>query len=299
MKLRQRDDREVFGISFLDVISCGFGAVLSLVIMAKNGEDQIEVPDPVYQIEQIDAGPQESAIKTEIEKLGMELVGLRNRESELQSRLERATSAVNESNETLQAIEPKKSPALGQVGTIDSIYAGGIPVGREYVIFLIDTSGSMKTHWSTMTSTVKAIISAHPTVKGLQIMSDNGSYLIDGYAGRWIPDTRSARQRAMTKLDTWSAYSSSSPAEGLEAALKKYARKGDAVSIYVVGDDFTGSSYQRVIDTIDRWNIDPNTGERSAIIHGIGFPWGLGDRFATLMREVAHQNGGVFVALQK
>ena len=85
--------------------------------------------------------------------------------------------------------------------------------------------------------------------------------------------------------------------EGLKVALQKYAGKGDSVSIYVIGDDFTGASYQHVIDTIDRWNIDKRTGERSAIIHGIGFPWGLGDRFATLMREVAIQNGGVFVAL--
>ena len=204
---------------------------------------------------------------------------------------------VNESNETLQAMESDKSSARGRVGSIASIYAGGVPVGREYVIFLIDTSGSMQKYWPNVISKIKAIISAHPTVKGLQIMNDNGYYLIDGYAGRWIPDTPTARQRAMKKLETWSGYSSSSPAKGLETALKKYARKGDAVSIYVIGDDFTGASYQQVIDTIDRWNIDPKTGDRSAIIHGIGFPWGLGDRFSTLMREVANQNGGVFVAL--
>jgi len=80
-------------------------------------------------------------------------------------------------------------------------------------------------------------------------------------------------------------------------ALRTYARKGDAVSIYVVGDDFTGASFPEVIDTIDRWNVDPATGKRSATIHAIGFPWGIGTRFSTLMREVTLQNGGVFIAL--
>ena len=121
--------------------------------------------------------------------------------------------------------------------------------------------------------------------------------MISGYAKKWIPDTTSARKRALEKFVNWSSFSNSSPAEGLEAALKNYAQSQNNVSIYVLGDDFTGDSYELVTRVIDRWNIDKTTGERKAIIHGIGFPWGLGDRFSTLMREVAVQNGGVFIAL--
>jgi len=297
MKLRQRDDREVFGISFLDVISCGFGAVLSLVIMARHGDLKIELPDIVNRTQQMEVKPKDLDIEAEIEKLSKESAALRKRKIELESRLKDVTKDVKNSSEMLSSMSVDTSPSIGRAGSMESVYSGGVPVGREYIIFIIDTSGSMQAHWSTMLSKVKAIVSAHPTVKGLQIMSDNGSYLIEGYAGRWIPDSTAARKRAMKKLETWSEYSNSSPAEGLKVALQKYAGKGDSVSIYVIGDDFTGASYQHVIDTIDRWNIDKRTGERSAIIHGIGFPWGLGDRFATLMREVAIQNGGVFVAL--
>ena len=294
MKLRRRNI-DIFGISFLDVISCGLGAVLALVIIAENGELDIEVPSPIDVSPQVDNSFDGTELKAEIASLKEVLLGLQSRESELQTRLTASSKVLNESQEKLQLTESAESPVYGPAGSIDSIYAGGVPVGREYVIFLIDTSGSMQAYWATVVSRIRNIISAHPAVKGLQVMNDNGQYLMDGYSDRWIPDTPSARKRVMEKLETWSSFSNSSPAEGLEKALKTYARKGDAVSIYVIGDDFTGASYQLVIDTIDHWNIDPKTGERSAIIHGIGFPWGLGDRFATLMREVAIQNDGVFV----
>jgi len=294
MKIRKRGEREIFGISFLDVISCGFGAVLALVIMA-NKEEQIPEPALKNLVERTDSAAQVAAIKADIEQFGLELTSLEQREAALKLRLAAAQAAAKAS--AAQIREASGAPVQAQTGTLDSIYAGGIPVGREYIIFIIDTSGSMQRDWARVVNRIKAIIAAHPKVKGLQIMSDNGGYLIDGYAGRWIPDTQSARARVVSKLASWSEYSNSSPAKGLELALKKYAGKGNEVSIYVFGDDFTGSSYQQVIDVIDRWNIDPATGSRSAIIHGVGFPGGLGNRFATLMREVATQNGGVFVAL--
>lgn len=62
------------------------------------------------------------------------------------------------------------------------------------------------------------------------------------------------------------------------------------------GDDYTGASYDEVLDVIDRWNVD-EYGNRLASIHGIGFPWGIGDRYATLMKEVAYRNKGVFLGL--
>jgi len=42
-------------------------------------------------------------------------------------------------------------------------------------------------------------------------------------------------------------------------------------------------------------SVEPN-GKRRAKIHGVGFPWGVDERFPTLMREVALQNGGVYLS---
>ena len=50
-------------------------------------------------------------------------------------------------------------------------------------------------------------------------MSDNGEYLLEGYASSWIPDTELVRDRIIQKLQSWSPYSNSSPFEGLERAL--------------------------------------------------------------------------------
>ena len=136
----------------------------------------------------------------------------------------------------------------------------------------------------------------HPQVKGLQILDDNGNPLLPSYKRAWIPDTKVARNRAIKALEEMSGFSNSSPAEGLEIALRSFTRPETGVSIYVLGDDFTGPSYDTVLNTVERWNIDSD-GSTKATIHALGFPWGLGDRYATLTRELADRTNGVFVGL--
>lgn len=295
--MRRRIDKEIFGTAFLDVISCALGAVILMILLAKNGDLDI-----ILKSENIDIAPNvplNLALKAEVLKLESEVAIIDQRTRVLDARI----STLDRENKSLSLeIEDRgkssPSPSQPNIGTMKSIYAGGIPVGREYIIFIIDTSGSMGANWEKVMSTLTAIMDAHPKVKGLQVISDNGAYLMKGYAKKWIPDTRISRTTALDKLKTWRAWSNSSPVEGLETALKVYASRSDPVSIYVLGDDFTGKSFEAVTSTINRWNIDRNTGERRAIIHGIGFSWGLGDRYATLMREIANQNDGVFIGLQ-
>ena len=295
--MRRRIDKEIFGTAFLDVISCALGAVILMILLAKNGDIDI-----ILKSENIDIAPNvplNLALKAEVLKLESEVAIIDQRARVLATRI----STLDGENKSLSLeVEDRgkssPSPSQPNIGTMKSIYAGGIPVGREYIIFIIDTSGSMGANWEKVMSTLTAIMDAHPKVKGLQVISDNGAYLMKGYAKKWIPDSRISRTTALDKLKTWRAWSNSSPVEGLETALKVYASRSDPVSIYVLGDDFTGKSFEAVTSTINRWNIDRNTGERRAIIHGIGFSWGLGDRYATLMREIANQNDGVFIGLQ-
>ena len=42
MRKIQRAPVEVFNIAFLDIISCAFGAVVMLVLLAKNGTEDTE-----------------------------------------------------------------------------------------------------------------------------------------------------------------------------------------------------------------------------------------------------------------
>ena len=171
---------------------------------------------------------------------------------------------------------------------------GGIPVDSEYIIFVVDTSGSMQRFaWPLLRHKMDEVLDAYPKVKGLQIMSDEGGYMFSSYAGKWIPDTPARRQAIRERLRSWNAFSNSSPVEGIEAAIKIFWSPDRKISLYVMGDEFTGDSIDKVLVEVDRLNRKDARGERKVRIHAIGFPTVLdqsvfpettGIRFATLMR---------------
>jgi hypothetical protein len=181
---------------------------------------------------------------------------------------------------------------------------GGIPVDSEYIIFVIDTSGSMQeNHWQRAQDTLREILDIYPKVKGIQIMDDEGAYMFGEYRGQWIPDTPARRKVILERFHDWESFSNSSPVEGIEAAIHTYWAQDKRISIYVFGDDFTGDSIQEVLDTVDRLNRNEDTGKRRVRIHAIGFPmpdrypqFGS-QRFSALMRALCERNGGTFVGL--
>ena len=59
----------------------------------------------------------------------------------------------------------KASSDRAKVGTPDEEIAG-IPVDRRYVIFVVDTSGSMKQIWSDVSKVMNKILEIHPKVDG-------------------------------------------------------------------------------------------------------------------------------------
>jgi hypothetical protein len=294
MAMKKRISTEVFGLSFLDIISCGFAAMLSLLLLAKNKDDKLIIIEPTIIDNSLPLDPLIEINMT----LSEQFYELKNEKLALETRLASIDSTIDSTTESLDSIVEQVSLAqpIESSGSMDSIFSGGVPVGERNIIFIIDTSGSMQLFWTEVLNTLDNILRSHPKVDGLQIMSDNGEYLINGYSGGFIPDTEAARQRAFEKIRSWAPLSTSSPAEGLEEALRTYARKTNSLAIYVFGDDFSGESYDEVLSVVDRWNVDQN-GNRLATIHGIGFPWGLGERYATLMREVAYRNKGVFLGM--
>ena len=152
----------------------------------------------------------------------------------------------------------------------------------------------MKAIWEKVTKELVNILNIHPKVKGFQILNDNGIHLLGAYENKWIPDTPSKRNNIIKILKNWNSASNSSPIEGLEVALKRYTSRKHNTSIYIFGDEFTGGSYTPVFSTIEKLSI-----KRNIRINGIGFI-SLGstnDRFATLMREIAENNNGTFLAL--
>ncbi len=217
---------------------------------------------------------------------------------ELQGEMALARQELTDEMKRLQA-------SLGARVDTDSV--GGIPVDSEYVIFIIDTSGSMFNYaWDRMMEVMAETLDIYPELKGIQVMNDEGGYMFSSFSGDWIPDTPSRRAAIMQRLRTWNPFSNSSPVEGIVQAIRTYYEPGRKISLYVLGDDFPGNSISDVVETVDRINVADATGERLVRIHGIGFPVILsqperyrmgGFRFSALMRELARKNGGTFVGL--
>jgi hypothetical protein len=190
---------------------------------------------------------------------------------------------------------------------IDDYKVGGIPVDSEYIIFLIDTSGSMQQfQWDRVQAQLRETLEVYPTVKGIQIMNDEGEYMFKSYRGEWIPDTPSRRQAILDTLKNWQPFSNSNPREGILAAIDQFYDPAKKISLYVYSDDFQQGSINPVVREIDRRNHSNESGERLVRIHAVAFPAVYlmlgGDLFtaanyATLMRIICQRNGGTFVAL--
>jgi len=171
---------------------------------------------------------------------------------------------------------------------------------------VIDTSGSMQRFaWPALLRKMGETLDAYPKVKGMQVMNDEGVYMFSAYAGKWIPDTPARRKAVIERLSTWNAFSNSSPVEGIEAAIRTLALNTAKISIFVLGDEFTGKSVEGVLNEVDRLNAR-SSGGRRVRIHAIGFPTLFGQnefpenttvRFAILMRALCERNGGTFVGL--
>jgi hypothetical protein len=93
---------------------------------------------------------------------------------------------------------------------------------------------------------------------------------------------------------------------GIEAAIRQLGRGAHKVSIFVFGDEFTGSSIEDVIEAVDRLNAKDKGGARRVRIHALGFPTLFSQgaypenttvRFAMLMRALCEKNGGTFIGL--
>ena len=110
----------------------------------------------------------------------------------------------------------------------------------------------------------------------------------------------------MNALETWAPFSNSSPVEGINAAIQTYYRPDRKISIYTLGDDFSGRSIRAVVKAVDNLNQAHRGADRLVRIHAIGFPVHFPPgrtpsesaiKFAALMRELSYNNGGTFIGL--
>ncbi len=327
--MKRRRNIEAFSLSFLDVISCGFGAIILLLVLSKIYEPVI-IEKTQEDLEALIALLQQELfeIRGETVVLNRDLVSLREQTSTTKVTLARlqgeldtvqgqydvtlddsAEAVIDEGDleaarQTLTAEMMRLRPYYNRP---DDDAVAGIPVDSEYIIFVIDTSGSMQQYnWGRVQRKLTETLQVYPEVKGIQIMNDNGKYMFEQYAGKWIPDTPGRRQAISNTMRTWAPFSDSNPVDGIMYAIDTFWSPDKKISIYVFGDDFGGKSAEPVVRAIAQKNRIQPDGSQMVRIHAVGFPlfqFGGGrvpketQKFAALMRVLCERNGGTFVGL--
>ena len=324
--MRKRRNIEAFSLSFLDCICCGFGAIVLLLVLSKIYDPNLITSNQIAEEAIISLAKELKSIEDEVTNtinnkdniqkevtskridlgiLQKELKSVQGRydlslsEPEaLQTNEENLEEAKQKISEEIKRLQPNFKRAANEA-------IGGIPVDSEYIIFVIDTSGSMQSKWAWAERKLGEVLDVYPTVKGIQIMNDNGSFMFQQYGRTWLPDTPQLRQSIKNTMRQWAPFSDSDPSDGIIYAIESFWSPEKKISIYVFGDEFQGNSMEKVLRDIDRINIENEEGDRLVRIHAVGFPYSFGgrsipqssQRFAGLMRLLCERNGGTFVAL--
>ena len=328
--MKRRRELEVFSMSFLDAICCGFGSIILLFIISRNTEPlrleqserdlsgviaqyQQELNEILGETDKVrrDEATTASDVRTDqrkVEDLKAQLDKIRAEvlattkdtafSNEIEGKL--ATAKQSLTDEMKRLLADYKPP-------LNEYKVGGIPVDSEYIVFLVDTSGSMQNYaWDSMLQQVRETLQVYPTVKGIQVMDDEGAYLFKSYRNEWIPDTPTRRQAILDAMKNWHSYSDSSPREGILAAIDTFYDPNKKISLYVYSDDLAVGKINSIVREVDRRNKPDASGHRLVRIHAVAFPTIYeatgGDMyteadFAVLMRSICQRNGGTFVAL--
>jgi len=326
---KRRRQIDIFNLSFLDVVSCGFGAIILLLVIVKIAEPRVierlsvDLSGQVEKLERElydirgetlvlnrDLTEKEEQLSISREKLARLQGSLSNIKGEYaRARSDRDTQQIIEGK--LQSAQQSMTEEMRRLLasrpiSVSNSKIGGVPVDSEYIIFIIDTSGSMNQFaWALVQKKLSEVLKVYPKVKGIQVMNDMGEYMFQTYQGKWIPDTPARRRSINQRLASWTPFSNSSPVEGIEAAIRRFYAKDKRISLYIFGDDFSSGSIENVINTVARLNRADRSGKHRVRIHAIGFPvlfsvGGMGNnvvRFAALMRKLAESNDGTFVGL--
>jgi septation ring formation regulator EzrA len=160
---KRRRQIDIFNLSFLDVVSCGFGAIILLLVIVKIAEprviEQLSV-DLSGQVEKLerelydirgetlvlnrDLTEKEEQLSISREKLARLQGSLSNIKGEYaRARSDRDTQQIIEGK--LQSAQQSMTEEMRRLLasrpiSVSNSKIGGVPVDSEYIIFIIDTS---------------------------------------------------------------------------------------------------------------------------------------------------------------
>ncbi len=314
---------EVFNLSFLDCLCCGFGAILLLFILTiGSGAGGVEgAPEPA-ELEALRA--QLSALEESIARQTEQLQAVND-----PAEREEAAAAVRTLEATQAALQQERSAIESKLGKdqktraearrllksfdFENLPPIGLPTEATHIAFVVDTSGSMRHPFTKqlhegVLNRIRDLLEQLPKVRAIQFIDSSGNYVLQGSRASWLSDSPGLRAEALRALRFYPKLSVSDPVPGITRAfkdLRSTINPDESMAIYMLGDDFRGSTTAFLV-RLDALNPrSTTTGKRPVSINAIGFPtlanpFQQGNpqgnvRFANIMREVADDHNGVLI----
>lgn len=335
----RRRSTQVFSLAFLDCICCGFGAIILIFVLSVDSKekDKLQALIDVNRAlaEQAAALLKMKASKEDLDRSSARVATLvtdaRLRNDSLHALIDDLEKGLQREKRGQEALlvdidDLKKEIAARQKKPDHDLVLKdvkpspvGLPIGNNYIAFVIDTSGSMRDPqngglWPIAIRTIETVLDSYPNVEGIQLLDADGRFVLgrrgSGTSG-WMSDNRETRDTIKRILRRYDQDTVSNPVPGVYNAMRYLFDKDNEkmrMGIFVFGDEFNSSdSADMVLRRLDELNPADENGNRRVTINAVGFPTTIryqfsmgntGLRFANLMRTVTYLHGGAFIALQ-
>tara|TARA_B100001059_G_scaffold201899_1_gene209530 strand:+ start:8610 stop:9533 length:924 start_codon:yes stop_codon:yes gene_type:complete len=239
-----RRTREIFSLSFLDIMACSFGAILMIILISNFNESEepnLETLNEFRKAEKVKENQAiEAGLKSTINDLEYEKSTLLKQLFSIRKNIDTNENLVKKITNDIKKI---KNPTINTRIEKDVSNIGGLKVDADYVIFIIDVSGSMIEcgPWSKIVNEIDQLLDIFPDLKGFNVLTDGGKRIITG-VDKWVDFNKTTKLQLKSLVKTPpSIGSASNPIIGLKSAISKYVNK-DKVSIFILGDDILTST---------------------------------------------------------
>ena len=310
---KQRKISELFSMSFLDIMACGFGALVLILLISEFQESEVKQVENNADIF-LEAQEEKAKKIIKIESLDKlmssnieDLISTRQRLDVLKMELEKKSlisAKLNDlASDTDFQISKQRLKSLS--APMEQKEASGIKLDSRYLVFIIDTSGSMEP-WVKIVQEIDNLIQTFPDLEGYMVMNDNGSIFHGG--DPWLNPTKINRSASIGILRANRAkYGSlSNPIVGLKKVIRVWGDKYKDLGVFIMGDDILDQTSR--IETISQEVLKLNTdlsGKTKVRVNAVGFLTSRANisqqqgnkNYLMLMRELTEQSGGAMVVV--
>lgn len=295
---RRRESIELFGVSFLDVLSCALGGVLLLLLLSSRQRAD-EAQHQAKRITDLEGIVAEGAAK-----LGGALAQAQDDERQLEG-LQKELDKAQRDNDILEHVNKSLGElhqrGLARIEDLQKVEASlvGLKGKLSNVVFVFDTSGSMKNRKDPRTGDplfpeYKAFLTNW--ISSLKFKQFN-VVRFSTEPELWQPALRVADPANRQAAVTWvSSFESDGGTNTLAAFQTAMQFPGVDTIIFFSDGAPDNDATDEVLAWLDSNNPrDPASGQRRTTINTIGLGNYFAEKWGDFMNNIADQHDGVFI----